>query len=140
MKKIFTKSTFTTLIFTIAILSSFLSNYFPDFKSFMWIIMTISFLYFFLGWWFFKAYYPEGKPIILFLMGYFYSSLFMAQTFCTADWPFTKTILAVSFFWISGQLITLLILRKKIPFRGFIQFMIEAAFLLAITVFQLSRY
>ena len=140
MKRIFTKVTATTLIFTIAILSSFLSHYFPDFKSFIWILMTISFLYLFLGWRLFKAYNPDGKPIILVLMGYFYSCLFMAQTFCTADWPLTRTLLSASFLWLSGQLITLFILRKKIPPRGFIQFLIEAAFLLAITVFQLSRY
>jgi hypothetical protein len=140
MKRIFTSLTVTTLIFTIAILSSFLSHYFPDIKSFIWIIMTISFLYLFLGWWFFKAYYPDGKLIILLLMGYFYSCLFMAQTFCTADWPFTGTLLRASFLWLSGQLIILFILRKKIPPRGFIQFLIEAAIFLAITVFQISIF
>jgi len=73
-------------------------------------------------------------------MGYFYSCLFLAQTFCTADWPFTKTLLGVSFFWLAGQLITVIILRKKIPPRGFIQFLIEAIFILSITIFQIILY
>ena len=99
MQKIFNRTTVTILIFTIGILLAFLSPYFPETKILFQMLLAISFVYLIFDWYLFKAYYPEGHPLILFVMGYFYAGVFIGSVFAMAKWPFAKTLIATSLFW-----------------------------------------
>jgi hypothetical protein len=140
MKKVNIKSPGTTLVFTIAILSAFLSHYFPETKSLAWILMAISFLYLFFGWWFFKAYHPGGNPVLLFFMGYFYSSILMCFVFAAFKWPFAESLMIAAFVWIIAQTVVLIVVRKKMPPKSFIQFIIEDFLLLLMAILQIVWY
>ena len=73
-------------------------------------------------------------------MGYFYAGVFIGSVFVLAKWPFSKTMIAVSLFWVVVQTVFIIVLRKKMPLKGFIQFLIEAALMLIISVFQIVIY
>jgi len=57
-----------------------------------------------------------------------------------AKWPFAKTMIAASLFWVGTQTILIIILRKKIPPKGIIQFLIEASLMLIISIVQIVIY
>lgn len=126
-------------IFTIGILSTLLSSYFPEARILTWVLLVISSIYLFLGWFLFKGYHPEGEPVLLFLMGYLYSSIFISSAFASADWPFAGVMAKVSIVWATIQIVLIFILRKKMAVKGFVQFLIEAGLLLFMAVLLISR-
>jgi hypothetical protein len=103
-------------------------------------LLTVTIIYLFLGWFLFKAYYPGGHPLLLFVIGYLYSGVFIGSVFAAAKWPFGKAILAGSIFWIAMQTVLIFILRKKMPPKGFVQFLIEAALMVTMSIFQIVHY
>jgi hypothetical protein len=140
MKSFINKTTLAILIFTTGILSAVLSQFHPEMKFLIWILLTVTLIYLFLGWYIFNTYHPQGHPLMLFLMGYLYSGVFIGSVFAAAEWPFTKTILAGSIFWAVVQTVFIIILRKKLPPKSFIQFLIEATVMLTLTISQIIRY
>ena len=134
MGKKFYKTTASILIFTLGIIVSVFSQYFPESLGLRWILLSVAIFYFVLGWFLFKAYYPQGHPLLLFAMGYFYSGVFISSVFASAKWPFAKTVMAGSIFWITLQTLFVFILRKKMPGKGFIRFLSEAGLMLVLTL------
>ena len=139
MEKILNRSTFTILVFATGIILSFLSSCFPEARILTWVLMFISIIYLFLGWFLFKGYYPEGEPVLLFLIGYLYSGIFMSSAFASADWPFAGVLAKASIVWATIQIVLIFILRKKIPVKGFVQFLIEVGLLVIMAVLIIAK-
>ena len=110
-----TISRLSLILFLTGLLSLIFALLFPDTKIFAWILGAISIIYLFAGWYLFRGSYPEGKPVVLFFMGYFYSGIFIGYVFTLTKWPFAEKIFAGSVFWSIVQLVLLVILWKKIP-------------------------
>jgi hypothetical protein len=139
MEKILNRSTVRILIFTTGLILSFLSSCFPEARILTWGLMCISIIYLFLGWFLFKGYYPEGEPVLLFLMGYLYSGIFMSSAFASEDWPLAGVLAKASIVWATIQIVLIFILRKKIPVKGFVQFLIEAGLLVIMAVLIIAK-
>ena len=127
------------LIFAIGFLAAILSQLYPETKILIRITFIIAMIYLSLGWYIFKSYFPEGHPILLFLMGYLYSSILIASVFSSTGWPMASTIITISPVWVIGQIILVVVLRKKIAGEALTQFVIEAGFLLILSIFLLAR-
>jgi hypothetical protein len=140
MKTFISRATLTTLVFTFGVILTFLSYNFPDAKSLVWILLAICLVYLSLGWYLFRSYFPEGETVLLFIMGYFYSGVFIGSVFAAARWPLAGTIIASSVFWACLQTGLLLILRKKMQQKTFTQFLIEALLMLVMSVLQVIAY
>jgi hypothetical protein len=134
MKKISSLSVLCTLIFLIGIIASFLGVFNQGIKIMEWTTLIVSAIYLVSGWYLFKGYYPEGHPLLLFLMGYLYSSVFMALTFVTASWPLAKTFVAIAIAWAVTQLVMVTVIKKKLSREGFLQFMIEGSIMLIMSI------
>jgi len=140
MGKSINKTTVTTSVFTIGIILSFLSHYFPETKILIWILLAISLIYLSIGWYLFRAYHPEEHPVLLFFIGYFYAGVFIGSVFAASERPLTQTMMMASVFWAVAQMVVIIIIRKKMPRKGFIQFLIEASLMLLMAVWQIIRY
>jgi hypothetical protein len=103
---------------------------------FTWLIMGISFTYLFGGWYFFKGYHPEGKPLVLALLGYFYSSIFIGFfiSFLLSDPGFMT---GASTFWCIVLIVVVTIIKIIKHLKGLNQFYIEAIILLALAILQI---
>lgn len=139
MKTTTNKITSGILVFTTGILLFALTLIFPDVRILKWLMIIISIIYLTAGWFLFKSYYPEGHPLLLFFIGYLYSSVFMAIAFVVIDLPLAKEFLSIGPLWAVCQIIMVIVFRKKIPKEGFIQFIIEGVILLLLTIFLLAR-
>ena len=122
----------TTSLFTVAITASFLGYFLPRTGIGMHILMACIIIYLLFGWYFFRAYYPEGLLVTRFVMGYFYAGIFMGSLFVTADWPLKKIMIMASVLLIGLQAGLVLLNRNKIPRRGSFQFLIQAILLLTV--------
>jgi hypothetical protein len=140
MQKTIDRAFFATLIFTIGMLITLISPYFPETKILYQIILVISISYLFLGWYLFKGYYPSGHPLLLFIMGYFYAGVFIGPVFTLAKWPYASAIIAASLFWAIAQTILIFYLRKKIPQKGLVQFLVEITLMLLIAILKIIRF
>jgi len=121
-------------------LLTFISPYFPGTKILYLIILVISISYLFFGWYLFKGYYPAGNPLLLFIMGYFYAGVFIGPVFALAKWPFASVIIAGSLFWAIAQTILIIYLRKKIPQKGLVQFLVEITLMLLMAILKIIRF
>lgn len=139
MKKYSALSIISTVIFLIGIIAAFFGHI-PDAKTLKYTLLIVSFIYLFSGWYLFKGYHPEGHPLLLFLIGYLYSSVFMAFTFIAFTWPGAKTFIFIAPFWAAIQIVMVTAIRRKIPKEGFIQFLIEGGFMLIISIILLVKY
>ena len=125
-------------LFAVAIISSFLAHFHPRSGLLMYILLASFMIYFLLGWYLFKAYHPEGLVPVRFIMGYFYSGIFIGPLFVVADWPFTTIMLWAAVFWIALQLGFVLASRRTIPKYGYYQFLIEAFIMLAVIFLHIA--
>lgn len=126
------------LVFAVGILAAFFSQLYPDTKILIRITFIIAIIYLSLGWYIFKSYIPEAESPLLFLMGYLYSSIFIASVFSTTGWPLASTIISLSIVWIIAQVILIIALRKKMTKEALTQFIIETGFLLILDIFILT--
>jgi hypothetical protein len=140
MKQLFSRTTVTILIFAVAIISAFIAPYLPWWNKVKYIVLSASLIYIFLGWYLFQGYHPTGHIGLLVLTGYLYSCVFMSLVFSIFEWPFAQMLLSVSFFWIAGLIVLIIVLRKKMPLRGFTQFLIEAGLMLGLVVLNIFKY
>ena len=124
MKSYTLRFIFTTTLFAVSIILSFLGNYY---------------IYLLFGWYLFKAYLPGGLLPIRFVMGYLYSGIFIGPLFIAADWPLKKTMIWASLFWILIQAGLVLVTRKTILPKGYRQFIIEALLITFIILFLLVQ-
>jgi len=99
-----------------------------------YILIIVSIGYLLSGWYLFRGYYPEGHPLLLFIVGYLYSSVFMAFAIVTATWSMASTFIAIAILWCIIQIVMMTVIRKKIPAGEFIQFMIEGSLMLILTI------
>ena len=130
MKNIKALSVICTMLFLISIVASFFGFLNQGNGFLKLILIVVSLIYLFSGWYFLKGYYPEGHPLVLFLMGYLYAGVFMAFAFVTAMWPLDKSMLAAAIAWSLIQMAMVTVVRKKIPREGFIQMLIESGIML----------
>ncbi len=133
------RKTISESIFIVGLLCILLSSIFHVLNIFYWLTGVISLVYFFGGWYFFKGYYPEGKPLFLFFLGYIYSGVFLGSAFSSTKLSAAAELLRASTFW-SVILIAVIfasILLKKEKFqKGLKNFVIEATILLVLSIIQ----
>jgi len=134
MKQINYFSNVTLILFLAGILLSALSFIFPDVKNLYIGILFIAILYLVLGWYLFRGYFKNSHPLVLFLFGYLYASIFLAATFKFADWPLSETLVCLSLFWAFVLFALIVVLKKKMPAGGFIRFIIEACLMIVLSI------
>lgn len=134
MKKNTTLSVICTVLFMIGIIAAFFGFLNQGNMVLSYTLVIISMLYLILGWYLLKGYHPEGHPLLLFLMGYLYASVFMAFAFVTARWPLANTFIAIAIAWAAIQTVMAVTIRKKLTGEGFIQFLIEGCLMLVMTI------
>ena len=140
MKKDPALSIICTIIFFIGIVAAFLGYLIPEAKTLKYTLLAVSFIYLFSGWYIFKGYHPDGHPLLLFLMGYLYSSVFLAFAFVTFSLPGAKTFIFIAPFWAATQLIMVAAIRKKLSKEGFIQFLTEGGLMIILSIILLIKY
>lgn len=140
MKKNPTLSIICTIIFFIGIVAAFLGYLMPEAKTLKYALLAVSFIYLFSGWYIFKGYHPDGHPLLLFLMGYLYSSVFIAFAFVTFSWPGAKSFIFIAPFWAVIQTVMITAIRIKLPKESFIQFLIEGGLMLLLSIILLIKY
>lgn len=140
MKKYPALSIICTIIFSIGIVTAFLGYLIPEAKTLKCILLAVSFIYLFSGWYIFKGYHPDGHPLLLFLMGYLYSSVFIAFAFVIFSWPGAKNFIFVAPFWAATQLIMITVIRRKLSKENFIQFLTEGGLMLVLSIVLLIKY
>ncbi len=134
MKKTNALSIVCTVIFLIGIVAALLGFLNRENQLLTYSLLFVSIVYLLSGWYIFKGYHPEGHPLLLFLMGYLYSSVFMAFTFITANWPMAKGMVAVSLAWALIQIVMVTTIRKKLTREGFLQLIIEGSLMLVMAI------
>jgi|LSQX01.3.fsa_nt_gb hypothetical protein len=134
MKQINQKFNVGIILFIIAILLAGLNFIIPSTKILIWALLLISLVYLLFGWYIFKSYYPEGNKLLLFLMGYLYSGVFIAAVFSASSWPMAKTFISLALVWAIIQLLIIIFSRQKIDRKVFIQLIIEAILLLIVAI------
>lgn len=126
-------------IFIVGIICILLSSILNVSNIFFWCAGVISLVYFFGGWFFFKGYYPEGKPIFLFLFGYLYSGFFLGSAFASSKLTPAAELLRASTFWsiilITVILVSILIKKERFQ-KGLKHFSIEAIIMLILSIIQ----
>jgi hypothetical protein len=139
MKKTSPLSVICTVIFLIGIIAAFLGNINTGNMIMIWTLMIVSVIYLFSGWYIFKGYHPDGHPILLFLMGYLYSAIFMAFAFVTAGWPMAKTFIVIAPVWAIIQIAMVTVIRKKLSRGNFIQFLIEGGIMIILSIVAIIK-
>jgi hypothetical protein len=134
MKKNTTLSVICTLIFLIGIVTSFFGFLNQGNQLLKYLLLIVSIVYLLSGWYIFKGYHPEGHPLLLFLVGYLYSGVFMAFTFATAGWPLAETFVAIAIAWAVIQIAMITVIRKRLAKEKFVQFLIEGGLMIAMTI------
>jgi len=127
------------LIFTIGFISAALAQFYPETKVLIRIAFAFSMIYLTLGWYIFRSYFPEGNPLLLFVMGFLYANVFITSVFAAAQWPMATTMISISPIWATGQIVLVIVLRGKMSKEGFVQFLIEAGLLLILSVILLIQ-
>jgi len=138
MKKVNPLSLICTVIFLIGIVAAFFGFLNRENQLLAYSLLVVSIIYLISGWYIFKGYHQEGHPLLLFLIGYLYSSVFMSFTLVTADWPMAKTFVTIAIAWSLIQTVMVITIRKKLTREGFIQFLIEGFLMLTMTIVILS--
>jgi hypothetical protein len=123
-----------TLIFLIGIIAAFFGFQNQGAPLLKFTLIVVSLLYLFSGWYILKGYHPEGHPLLLFLMGYLYASVFISFAFAAASWPMAKTLIIIAIAWALIQIIMVTVIRKKLSKEGFVQFLIEGIIMLVMTI------
>ncbi|MDP3002161.1 MAG: hypothetical protein Q8N38_03415 [Bacteroidales bacterium] len=126
------------LIFTIGFLSAALAQFYPETKILIRIAFVFSMIYLALGWYIFRSYFPEGHPLLLFIMGFLYSGVFIASVFDAANWPLAKTLISIAPVWVAAQILIVIAIRKKLSRESFVQFLIEAGLMLILSIILLT--
>lgn len=139
MKQSVNNLVISILVFTIGFLSAVLAQFYPETKILIRIAFVFSTFYLALGWYIFRSYYPEGQPFLLFIMGYFYASIFIASVFSATAWPLATTMVCISPIWALGQIILVIRYRRKMSREGFTQFLIEGGLMLVLSILLITQ-
>jgi uncharacterized protein involved in response to NO len=139
MKKNSALTVICTTIFLIGIIAILLSNRNPESMTPAWILLAVSIVYLLSGWYLFRGYNPEGRPLLLFFTGYLYASVFITFTFRSAGWPLAGTFLYLAPVWAVAQLVITVMIRKKLSKEGLIQFLTEGGIMLILTIVHLFK-
>jgi hypothetical protein len=126
-------------IFIITFLAAVFTQYYPDVKILVSIVIVFSIIYLTLGWYIFRGYFREGSHPLVFLMGYLYSGVFISSVFGAKGWPLSITMVGFSPVWAVSQLIFVFIIRKKLPRESFIHFLFEGGLLVILSLFLIER-
>jgi hypothetical protein len=128
-----------TVLFLVGIIVSFLDFVNPGSRVPKYILFSVSAGYLFSGWYIFRGYHPDGHPLLLFLFGYLYSSIFAAFAFASAGWPLGFTFVGIAIAWAVIQIIMSSVLRKKLPAGGFGKFLMEGLMMLVMAVLWITK-
>lgn len=139
MKSFSFQSVRGTFIFAAGIIASIFGCMDPGNKFLGGVLLAISLGYLLGGWYYLKSYYPEGQFFLLFIMGFLYSSVFMAFTFFTGEWPLAKAMISIAPVWALLQILITFAIRKRLEKEGFIQFLIEGGLMLLLSLFLLTK-
>ncbi|MGD0341474.1 MAG: hypothetical protein ABSA76_07190 [Bacteroidales bacterium] len=139
MKKHPVLSFICTTIFIIGIIAIILASRIHYSVTPALILLAVSLIYVFSGWYLFRGYYPEGSPLLLFFTGYLYASVFIAFSFKAGKWPLAATMLYLAPAWAVAQLVITVLIRKKLSKEGLIQMVTEGVIMLALSVVLLFR-
>lgn len=134
MKNLKTLSIICTLLFLAGIVAAFFGFLNQGNRMLTYVLLIVSIIYLILGWYFFRGYHPEGHPLLLFLMGYIYSGVFMSFTFISADWPLAKTFIYIAIAWVTIQVAMIISIKKKLSKPAFTQFLIESGLMLIMII------
>ncbi|MBN2633532.1 MAG: hypothetical protein JXR66_08255 [Bacteroidales bacterium] len=137
MKNQKTLSIICTLLFLTGIVAAFFGFLNQGNRLFTYLLLLVTVIYLILGWYIFRGYYPDGHPLLLFLMGYLYASVVMSWTFTSAGWPLSNTFLWVGVAWVLIQSAMVTAVKKKLSPAAFTQFLIEALLMLIMTIAML---
>ena len=135
----FTKKVAGKSTFNIGFITILLSIIFHHSNIFYLITGVIAVVYFFGGGYFFKGYYPEGKPLFLYFLGYLYSGIFLGSAFTSPKFSSASELLRASTFWsvvLLVVVVTSVLLEKQKFQKGLKHFFIEAIILLILSVIQ----
>lgn len=132
-------SAICTILFIVGISVSYLDFFYPGSKLPEYILFSVSAGYLFSGWYIFRGYHPEGHPLLLFLFGYLYSSVFTAFAFASAGWPLGFTFVVIAIAWVVIQIIMVIVLRKKLSDGGFEKFLKEGFMMLAMAILWIIK-
>jgi hypothetical protein len=139
MKSISILRNLCTILFVTGIVSSYLVLPGEANRIFPIVLLTVSLIYLFTGWFFFKGYNPEGHPLLLFLSGYLYAGIFIAFSFYAFGWPLNETFIYMAPFWSLIQIVMTTVIKSKLSKGSFIQFLIEGSLLLVLSVAALIK-
>lgn len=126
-----------TLLFLTGIVAAFFGFLNQGNKLFTYLLLFVTIIYLVLGWFIFRGYYPDGHPLLLFLMGYLYASVFISFTLTTAAWPMSNTFLVIAIAWVLIQAAMVTAVKKKLNPAAFTQFLIEALLMLIMIIAML---
>ena len=135
----FTKKVAGKSTFNIGFISVLLSIFFPHSNIFYPITGVIAIVYFFGGGYFFKGYYPEGKPMFLYFLGFLYSGIFLGSAFSSPKFSLASELLRAPVIWSAALLVVVVIpvLLKKEKFqKGLNHFFIDGIILLVFSIIQ----
>jgi hypothetical protein len=121
-------------ILIIGLISSVMAKFYPDLSILAWVTFLISMVYLFSGWYIFKAFYPDGHPLMLFIMGYLYSGVFIGAVFSATGWPMSDILIFFSLIWAVAQGVIVWTTRRKIPDKFVIHLEVEACLLIILSV------
>jgi hypothetical protein len=121
----------------VVILGSVLSLYTqfrPNPRIFVWIVLTISLLYLCGGWILFKKYIPDGHPFLLFVMGYLYSGVFMAAVFSSYKWPLYEMFSVMAILFALLQILLVYLKRTIILKYSLVQLFFEGIIIFILSI------
>ncbi|HEX2970329.1 MAG TPA: hypothetical protein VHO46_14620 [Bacteroidales bacterium] len=127
------------LLFTLSLLSALFSQFYPEIHILTRITFLCSIVYLLTGWFNFRRYFPSGNIFILFLVGFFYSSVLMAAVFCAASWPLSNVFAYLSLFWAAAALLLAFVQKKLMNREVFTQFLIEGLMLAALAIILVMK-
>lgn len=139
MKKNLLLSIGCTILFAAGFIAAIFGCTEPGDKFLGGFLLAISIGYFLGGWYYFRGYYPEGQFLLLFILGFLYSSVFMAFTFIANNWPLAKAMISVAPVCALLQILITFTNRKRLEKEGFIQFLIEGGLMLLLSLFLLTK-
>ena len=139
MKKYSPLTIASTLVFLAGVVALIFGRALTNHSIPGYILLSISVVYLFSGWYIFRGYYPEGHPLVLLLYSYIYASVFMSFAMIVFVWPLSRTIICVAPLWALLHLLVTYAIRKGIPREGFIQFLVEGSLMLVLIIYLIIK-
>lgn len=133
MKKTNLLRAISSLVFLMGVTAGCL-QIFSITDSFTRILFLVSMIYLLTGWLLFKGHLESGHSVLLFFIGYLYASIFFTIYVVFENWPMAEIFSWINPLWVGVLILLIIVYRKKIPYAGLIQFIIESFILLLFSI------